>query len=286
MRFAGFTLAAFVLAAPAVLAQPAVPGMPVQPPLPPPAAPPAKAADPKLDGHLAQWEARMTEVKNLRTEVSLKRTDAVFKKEREYTGVVLCMKPTFAVMRLDYTGDPTKADYEAYICDGKALYIYSGKDKTITKVPMPQNQPGVDNLMLDFLSGMKAKDVKERFDISLFKTDEHYVYLDIKPLRPADQREFTHLRLALYGPGQATAKVSYLPAQVYMVKPGGDTEMWKFNNPQVDIPGVAPANFAFVPVKGWSVVEAPSAPKGGAPMGAAPMGGPIPAGGAVRPNKP
>jgi TIGR03009 family protein len=280
MRFAGYTLAALLAAAPAGLAQPAVPGMPVQPPLPPPAAPPAKAADPKLDGHLDAWEKRMVDVKNLRTEISLKRTDAVFKKEREYTGVVLCMKPTFAVMRLDYAGDPTKADYEAYICDGKALFIYSGKDKTITRVKLPENQPGVDNLMLDFLSGMKAKDVKERFDISLFKTDEHYVYLDIKPLRPADQREFTHLRLALYGSGQATAKFSYLPAQVYMVKPGGDTEMWKFTNPQLNIENVAPANFAYVPIKGWEVKDLPQAP------GPAPKGPLVPAGGGVRPGKP
>jgi len=283
MRFAGFTLAALLVAATAALAQPPVPGAPPTPP-PAPPVPAAKAADPKLDAHLIEWEKRMVDVKNLRTEVALKRTDAVFKKDTNYTGVVLCMKPIYAVLRLDNAGDPTKVDYEAFICDGKAVYAYNGVQKTITKFDIPQGQAGVDNLMLDFLSGMKAKDVKERFDINLFKTDEHYIYLDIKPLRPADQREFMHLRLALYGP---TTKFAYLPAQVYMLKPNGDSELWKFNNPQVDIPGVAPANFAFVPVKGWTVTEAPPAPKGGAPMGAAPMGGPtVPAGGAVRPNKP
>jgi TIGR03009 family protein len=276
MRFAGFSLAALLVAATAALAQPPVPGAPPTPP-------PAKAADPKLDAHLIEWEKRMVDVKNLRTEVALKRTDAVFKKDTNYTGVVLCMKPIYAVLRLDNAGDPTKVDYEAFICDGKAVYAYNGVQKTITKFDVPQNQAGVDNLMLDFLSGMKAKDVKERFDINLFKTDEHYIYLDIKPLRPADQREFAHLRLALYGPA---TKFAYLPAQVYMLKPNGDSELWKFNNPQVDIAGVAPANFQFVPVKGWTVTEAPPAPKGGAPMGAAPMGGPVPAGGAVRPNKP
>lgn len=286
MRFAGFTLIALLAAATAVLAQPpAVPGAPVpgaapQPPAPPPAPPAAKPADPKLDLHLAGWEKRMADVKNLRTEVGLKRTDAVFKKDTNYSGVVLCMKPTLAVLRLDNADDKTKTDYEAYICDGKAVYAYNGVQKTITQIDIPQNQAGVDNLMLDFLSGMPANVVKQRFDINLFKTDDNYIYLDIKPLRPNDQREFAHLRLALYGPA---TKFAYLPAQVYMLKPNGDAELWKFNNPQVDIPGVAPANFQFVPVKGFEVKKVPPAPVGGAPMGAAPV---APAGGAVRPGKP
>jgi TIGR03009 family protein len=262
MRLAGLTLAALLIAATVGLAQPAVP-------------PPAPKADPKLDPHLAEWEKKMANVVNLRTEITLKRTDAVFKKDTNFAGVVLCMKPNFAVLRLDNTGDPTKADYEAYICDGKSVFAYNGVQRTITEIKLPQNQAGVDNLMLDFLSGMKAKDVKERFDITLFKTDEHYIYLDIKPLRPNDQREFQHLRLALYGPGPAIAKFAYLPAQVYMLKPNGDTEVWKFSNPQVDLPGVAPANFAFVPVKGWDVKQAPQQPIGGAgpPKGVAPAGG-------------
>ncbi len=261
MRFAGFTLAALLVAATVGLAQP-----------------PAKPADPKLDEHLVAWEKKMTSVVNLRTEIALKRTDAIFKKETNFGGpssVVLCMKPNFAVLRLDNMAD--KEDYEAYICDGKSLYLYDGKGKTITQIDIPQNQPGVDHLMLDFMAGMKAKDVKARFDINLFKTDEHYIYMDIKPLRPNDQREFAHLRLALYGPA---TKFAYLPAQVYMLKPNGDSELWKFTNPQVDIPGVAPANFKFVPIPKWEVKKAPPAPMGAAP------GGPVPAGGAVRPGKP
>ena len=44
--------------------------------------------------------------------------------------------------------------------------------------------------------------------LSVFKTDEYYIYLDIKPLRTTDQRAFIHLRVALYGPGPATAKIA------------------------------------------------------------------------------
>lgn len=281
MRSAAFTLAALLIATTVGWAQqPAVPGAPVagQPPLPPAAVPIAKA-DPKLDPHLDEWEKKMRGVVNLRTEIGLTRTDAVFKKATNFTGVVLCMKPNFAVLRLDNSGDPTKTDYEAYICDGKAVYAYNGVAKTITAFKLPQAGAGVDNLMLDFLSGMKAKDVKERFDITLFKTDENYIYLDIKPLLGKDQREFKHLRLALYGPGANTAKFAYLPAQVNMLKPNDDTEVWKFTNPQVDLPGVDATKFQFVKIeaKDWKFQEAPPAPVGN--------GGNVPAGGLVRPGK-
>jgi TIGR03009 family protein len=272
MRSAGFL--SVLLAASVVSAQPpAVPGRPVTPAPPPAAA--AKAPDPRLDAHLDAWEKKMSGVVNVRTEISLKRTDVVFKKDTNYTGVVLCMKPNLAVLRLDNAADPTKTDYEAYICDGKSLYVYEGLKKTVTEIKIPQNQAGVDNLMLDFLAGMKAKDAKQRFDISLFKTDDYYIYLDIKPLRPADQREFKHLKLALYGPGPATAKFAYLPAQVFMLKPNDDTEVWKFTNTQIDLAGVDAKAFKFVPIPGWKQQQAPQQPMGGAA---------VPAGGIVRPN--
>jgi TIGR03009 family protein len=253
MRFAGFTLVALLVPATVVLAQPPVPGQP------------AKAADPKLDAHLVEWEKRMAGAKNLWAEVALKRTDAVFKKDTNYTGTALCMKPNLARLRLDNAGDPTKVDYEAFICDGKAVYAYNGVQKTITQFDIPQNQPGADNLMLDFLAGMKAKDVKERFDVAPANTDEHYVYLDIKPRRPADQREFARLVLALYGSGPKTAKWAYLPAQVNVYKPNGDEEQWRFTDPKVDVPGVDAKAFQFAEIKdkGWTFQKAPPQPIGG-----------------------
>ena len=32
--------------------------------------------------------------------------------------------------------------------------------------------------------------------------------------------------------------------------------MWKFSNPQVNLPGVSAANFAYAPVKGWELKKA------------------------------
>ena len=279
MRPVGLTLAALLVAASAVWAQPPAgpPGIPgAVPPGAPPAAPPA---DPKLDPHLKEWEKKMTGTINFRADFELGRTDAVFKKERTYTGSVLCMKPNLARLRLDNSAD--KADYEAYICNGQFVYEYSGLLKTITEYKIAANAAagGSDNLMLDFLSGMKAADVKRRFDITLFKEDEHYVYLDIKPILGKDKQEFAQVRFALYGP---RTKFAYLPAQVWMMKPNGDTELWTFSNPQTDVPKVTKEVFAFQDIPGWAFKKAPAGPlPAGAPM---PPGGPgVPPGGAVKP---
>src|SRR5581483_5564795 len=106
MRLPGFTLAAVLIGVTAAWAQPpgspGVPGAPVAPKGPAG----APAPDPNLDAHLAAWERTMGGLKNFRVELQLKRTDAVFKKDRMYSGAVLCMKPNFARLRLDYRGDP------------------------------------------------------------------------------------------------------------------------------------------------------------------------------------
>jgi TIGR03009 family protein len=279
MRPVGITLATLLVLASVSWGQPpAPPGVPGMPPGAPGVAPPA---DPKLDPHLREWEKRMVNVKNFAALVEVKRTDAVFKKERKYGGDkdsrVLCMKPNLAVLRLN---DPTNPkNYEAYICNGKSVYEYSGATQTITeyKIPAGAAAGSSDNLMLDFLSGMRADDVKRRFNITLFNEDANYIYLDIKPILGKDQQEFKQIRFALYSPRHT--KVAYLPAQVWMMKPNRDTEEWTFADPQTDVPGITPQVFEPVKVNGWTFKQAPAAPPG-------PGGPPMPPGGTNLPPGP
>jgi TIGR03009 family protein len=279
MRLAGSALAALLIGVTVAWAQPPVAGSPVTPP-----AAPAAKSDPKLDAHLENWEKTMGALTNFRFELNLKKTDAVFKKDKPYSGVVLCMKPNLAVVRMNYDGDKSGADYEAFICDGKSLYHYTGLERTITeyKLPDPKTNPVTDNLMLDFLSGMKAKDAKARFDLSLFKEDANYVYLDVKPVLGKDKEEFQQLRMALYGPN---TKFAYLPAQVYMVHPNGDTELWKFTDPQTNIPVLAPKDFAFQKVPGFQMKQPPPPPAPARPGQPMLPAGAVPPGGLVRPDK-
>jgi TIGR03009 family protein len=131
--------------------------------------------------------------------------------------------------------------------------------KTITehKLPDPRSNPAgaTDNLILDFVSGMKAKDLKARFDIAIFKEDADYIYLDIKPLQGKDKQDIQQLRLALY---QARhAQVAYLPAQIYLVRPNNETEQWKLSNPMTNIKDLNARVFEFENVAGFRFQQAP-----------------------------
>ncbi len=239
-------------------------------------APPAGAdnlapvtAESRLDAHLAAWEKVMSGLVNIHVTITLKRSDpaatGVFKSEKEYKGELLCMKPNYARMRLVYTGDRTGQDYEAFICTGREIYAYSGLDRTITewKLPDPQQAGGsTDNLMIDFLAGMKAENLKRRFQLTLFNEDQYYIYLDVKPLLAKDKEEFKQLRMALYGP--RTGALAYLPAQIYVVKANDTIEQWTISNHKVNIPGIDPKRvFRFEDVPGFTRRQAPQAPSAG-----------------------
>ena len=255
-------LCVFVLAGASVSAQgPTGPGSQV--PLSPSS---ATAAEARLDAHLQAWQKAMEGITNIFVSVTLKRSDpaatGVFKAEKEYKGELLCMKPNYARMRLVYTGDRTGQDYEAFICTGKEIYAYSGLDKTITewKLPDPAQQPNAssDNLMIDFLSNLKAENLKKRFQITLFNEDQYYIYLDIKPLLARDKEEFKQLRLALYGP--RTGPLAYLPAQAYIVKANDTIEQWTLANHKMNIAGIDPQKvFRFEDVPGFTRRQAPQA---------------------------
>lgn len=269
MRRLGPTLAALFSALTVATAQPPVPG---QPPLPPgqPAAQPG--ADPRVAQHLAGWEKTMKALVNFSAEFELVRTNNVFKKDRVYGGSVLCMKPNFALLRIENTSN--KADYEAFLSTGKSVYHYDGPKTTITEFKL-NPAGGADNLMLEFLGGMKAADAQQRFRISFVSDDQNYIVLAIDPLLARDKQEFLQARLALLAPTNVARLPAYLPATVWLQQPNGDTELWKLRKHATDSPGVDAKLFEFKgPIKGWTYQQAPAAPPPAAP--AVPAGGAAP----------
>jgi TIGR03009 family protein len=179
------------------------------------------------------------------------------------------MKPSFARIRIDNkVKRPGEDDYEAFICDGKAVYFYSGIEKTITEYPFTANGGAGGGLMLDLVRGMTADQAKKRFQISLFKEDPNYVYLDIKPVLGPDQEEFLHVRFAMFGPNVKPPHIPYMPAQAWMMKPNQDTELWDFNSLQINIDGIDAKPFQFVPIQGWPLKKAPPAGMQPGPAGA------------------
>jgi TIGR03009 family protein len=240
-----------------------------QPPAPQPQPPAPGADNPRLAPHLDGWERTMGALVNFSAEFELVRTDGVFKKDRIYGGSVLCMKPNYALLRIENTAN--KADYEAYLCTGRSVFQYDGPKTTITEFKLAPGA-GADNLMLDFLGGMKANTARQRFKIGLLSEDANYVILDIEPLFGKDKQEFVHARLALLSPTNAAKLPAYLPAQVWMRQPNENTELWKLRKHAINVPGIDAKVFEFKgPIKGWQFQQAPTAPPAAAP--AQPAGG-------------
>lgn len=281
MRLA--TLAAALTAAAAV-AQPPLPGPPAAPPALPTQPPPPPPANPRLEGHLTGWQQSMAGLNNFSAKFDLVRTDTAFKKDTHYEGSVLCMKPNLAYLQVVSKAD--KGDYETFLCDGRAVFKYDGPKKTVYEMRLAPGA-GADNLMLDFLGGMKANDARTRFDIGLFNEDPNYVYLDIKPRLAKDRQDFKHARLALLAPTNAAKLPAYLPKQVWLMQPNDNTEMWSLKDHVANHPGVQAAMFQFKKPDGWKHELAPPAgPPGVPPPAVAPPGLPPAAPPGAAPGRP
>jgi TIGR03009 family protein len=238
---------------------------------------------PQLAVHLAGWEKQARGLTNFHAEFTVTRKDAVFGKEQRCTGIILGQPSGSVRLRMENVAD--KIDFEAVICDGRSAYFYNGLEKVVTEFRLPP--PGASEvpiarlarklsppewLMFRLLSGATAKEATTRFDVSLLKEDANYVYLDIRPRMPKDRAEFTHARVALYGPDVLPPQVPYTPAELFVVKMNGDTEHWKFSDAEVNLPGVDEKAFQFQEVPGFKLKKAPAAPPGGptAPPGGKP----------------
>jgi len=241
---AGLTLFALLAAAPAVFPQ--------APPADPPQIPAA------LGTHLTAWEARNKQVKTLSAACELVKRDTVHRKEKVYTGTLTCMKPNLA--RLTLAAKTAPADSVAYLCDGASVYEYDGPGKRVTEHRLPAANPNgaADNLLLAFLSGsMTAADAVKRFDLSLVKEEEYYVYIGVKPRLPRDLQEFESATLVLYGPKAARLGLDYLPAVVVLRGNTGQTEeQWTLSRLEPNSDKVTADKFRFAKPEGWELIPA------------------------------
>lgn len=274
MRRAGIVFSALLAAGPAAVAQT---------PIPPAAratsatVPAAAAIPPALQAHLTGWEKKAAAVTSYYADCEFTKKNTTTRKETAYTGTLMCMKPNLARMRIDNKAD--KTDYQAYIADGRAVYQYDGREKTVSQYVIPpggKNNVG-DNLLMEFMSGsMTADDVKTRFDLKLEKEEDHYTHIRISPRLDRDKQEFETMLLVLYGPKLADRGWDYLPAVVVMSKNGGqEVEQWTFKEPKINHPGVKKEQFvAVMPDKkdGWQFKQVtPAAPPAKAAAPAVPL---------------
>lgn len=240
MRRLGTAFAAMLLAASVVAAQ---------------APPPAPG---RLDVHLGGWEKEMGRLVNLSASFERTRKDAVFLKERQFEGSLLWMKPNLARLSIKSKADPQ--DHEGYVCNGKAVYQYDARRKTVTEYRINPGD-GADDLLLSFLGGMTAADAKKRFTLALLEEGTNYVTLDIRPVLARDKQEFAHARMALLAPTNEAKFPAYLPYDVWKQLPNGDTEEWKLRRHVTNAKDVTPKHFAYEAVAGWTLQQAPTPPR-------------------------
>jgi TIGR03009 family protein len=242
--------------------------------LAPPAAAPA-AIDPAVVAHLQAWEAKHKTLTSLNCEVEEKKIDRLKKRERSFTGSVMCMKPNLAWMNVKSTTEPNF--YQAYISDGNSVFEYESGEKTVTEHKIAKANGVGDNLLIEFMSGsMTAQQALQRFDIRLEKAEQHYVYLQILPRLPKDLQDFSKVRLVLYTDALKPQGWEYLPAAAVITSPTEQfEEQWTFKNPTLNHPNIKPDLFKFKdPGPGWTRKLGPSAvnPAGIDPKVARPAG--------------
>jgi TIGR03009 family protein len=202
---------------------------------PPAAAPPAVK---DLDGVLQRWEKEMGSVETLAIgdkDTPMKRIDKnkAFNRETQWEGVAQYMKlktgekgdKVTNLAALHIANKANRNEYERFICTGDFLYQYVPDQKVIRVQRVPAM--GDDNSLISLLFGMKAEDIKKRYEIAL-TVDADYYYLEIKPRAAADKVDFQRARVVL-------DSTTFLPRQLWFEEPNGNQITWDLPKIQKNI---------------------------------------------------
>lgn len=208
------------------------------------AAPTPTPPDEKTLKHLAGWEGAMKDVKTYYAAATMTETNTLLKRESKFDVSIWLMTPNLARMDMGKAaaaGKEKSPPDHMIISTGKTLYDYDGTRKTRTSAALGPGGAG-NNLLLDLMSGMKAKQVAERFTVSTAKEDDNFVFLEVKPVFAADKEEFETITLVLCG--AKFKERAYIPRMVILKRDNGQTtETWDFEDPKVNPKGIDEKTF-------------------------------------------
>ncbi|HEV3146931.1 MAG TPA: TIGR03009 domain-containing protein [Gemmataceae bacterium] len=229
MRLLGYTFAALLLNSAVLWAQQQPPSAPPIN-IPPKPGTPAEPANllPKLDPQnnrldklLLDWEKRMTGVDSIACKCAREEKSKASGFKKVYEGEARYLKPNMVALRMIMPSD--KTIWELYVFTGKHLWEYRPQTKTLRIHEMAPEQTNFQNNFLSFLFGMNAADAKRRYELSLTKEDQHYIYIDVKPRFDADKREFSRAQMVLF-------TKNMLPARLFFEMPNGDETTWNITD--------------------------------------------------------
>lgn len=189
------------------------------------------ASDAKLDGYLKKWEEKMREVKTLYAQLGRVDKDKVLGSTTKYAGFAQYLRSgeglaalNLAVLELKQDGKKETA--EKIVCTGTYVYVFAPAQKEIRAYELPKGGK-TDGGFMDLLFGMKADDAKQRYNLTLVKEDQWYVYVDVAPKDAKDKADFARARLVLN-------KETYLPRQLWFEHSNGNEVTWDV--PKVQTP--------------------------------------------------
>ncbi|MFO0863992.1 MAG: hypothetical protein U0744_04955 [Gemmataceae bacterium] len=190
-----------------------------------PPQPPAQPGQPDpVDIILERWEKAMSQIDSFEAECHRSSKDKVFNTTEKFEG-----RPFHERERRRKDRPPRVWNWSARIgltsmrssSATERVFEYVPSDKAIRVYELPKNVGVGDDNFLQFVFGMKAAEAKSRYKMVYAGRDDHYYYLDVFPIQPRDQAEFTKARLVFL---QQTS----LPRQIWFLKPNQNEISWDF----------------------------------------------------------
>lgn len=190
--------------------------------------------DPKLDALLKDWERKTAGIKTLHGVHTRKEFNTVFASEEQSEGMFFFEAPDKG--RIDIKGmtpekgqisrkkDPQGNPYQIkpgrdqiWICNGQQILMVDPPQKQYERMPIPPEMQG-NNIIrspLPFLFGMKAEDMKRRFQMKWLKEyPDGAVLIEVVPRTREDSQNYSKAYVKLN-------TTYYIPSDVQLADPGG-----------------------------------------------------------------
>jgi TIGR03009 family protein len=192
-----------------------------------------------LDAYLNAWEKRMQGLRGLETKVTLIEKDG--KDITTYEGDAAILRPNLCKVFLVDKDNPKDAKrWKHFVADGKFLWEYNYASKVVYVHALPKD--GIaDNTLMTFLFGMKSKEIKGRYELSMEpdnkrKMTEWYAHIGILPKSDADKQEFKLAELVLiHNRDEKVRDLMMLPARLWFQNTNGNEITWEFKEMKTKI---------------------------------------------------
>lgn len=215
----------------------------------------------RLLGGLGELRAN---VKTLRVEFKLERTDAVFRRTEVFNGTFTALNDGgkfFAALRLEPRDQPDRHD--TWVLRGNGLSYFNAHDKTIRKCDASNGalKYAADDWHAAFWL-LDAAEARKRCTLRLLKVDEHYNYFSVTVDQPSalglyfDRPTASEKREYRFAVTRVASKA--IPAGVVskaVVQPNGVTEVYTVTSWVRDEHKLTPKDFPdpATPPEGWTV---------------------------------